>query len=68
VGSGGGALSAITPAAKALHEPLSSQNLSALYDHGKMREIGEMLLGREGAYWRFYTRESVEKLVEGAES
>ena len=65
VRSGGGALSAITPAAKTLRESLSSQNLSALYDHGKMREIGQMLLGREGAYWHFYTRESVEKLVEG---
>ena len=63
--SGGGALSPITPAAKTLCESLSSQNLNALYDHGEMREIGQMLLGREGAYWRFYTRESVERLVEG---
>jgi hypothetical protein len=65
VSSGGRALSAINPAAKTLNEPLSSQNFNALYDHGEMREIGKMLLGREGAYWHFYTRESVEKLVEG---
>jgi hypothetical protein len=65
VSSGGRALSTINPAAKTLNEPLSSQNLNALYDHGEMREIGNMLLGREGAYWHFYTRESVEKLVEG---
>jgi hypothetical protein len=65
VTSGGRALSAINPAAKTLNEPLSSQNLNALYDHGEMREIGKMLLGQEGAYWHFYTRESVEKLVEG---
>ena len=65
VDTGGGALSAITPAAKALHEPLSSRNLNALYDQGEMRELGRTLLGREGAYWRFYDRESVEELVEG---
>jgi hypothetical protein len=65
VDTGGGALSTITPAAKALHESLSSQNLNALYDHGEMRELGRTLLGREGAYWRFYDRESVEELVEG---
>jgi hypothetical protein len=53
------------PDTVALHEPLSSQNLSALYDHGEMRELGSRLLRTEGAYWRFYTRESVERLLEG---
>ena len=65
VSSGGRALSTINPAAKTLSEPLSSQNLNALYDHGEMRELGSRLLRTEGAYWHFYTRESVEKLVEG---
>jgi hypothetical protein len=65
VSSGGRALSAINPAAKTLNEPLSSQNLNALYDHGEMRELGSRLLRTEGAYWRFYTRESVERLLEG---
>jgi hypothetical protein len=64
VGSGGGTLAAITPAAKTLHESLSSQNLNALYDHAGMRELGSRLLWSEGAYWRYYTRESVEKLIE----
>jgi hypothetical protein len=64
VSSGGRALSAINPAAKILDEPLSSQNLNALYDHGEMRELGSRLLRSKGAYWRFYTRESVEGLVE----
>jgi hypothetical protein len=64
VSSGGGALSAITPAAKMLHEPLSSQNLNALYDREEMRELGKMLLDHEGTYWRFYPRESIEKLIE----
>jgi hypothetical protein len=64
VSSGGGALSTITAAAESLHEPLASQNLNALYDHKEMRELGSRLLRTEGAYWRFYTRESVERLVE----
>jgi hypothetical protein len=28
-----------------------------------MLRIGERLLEREGAYWQFYTRESVEGLL-----
>ena len=64
VSSGGGALSAITPAAKTLHEPLSSQNLNALYDREEMRKLGNMLLDQERTYWRFYPRESIEKLIE----
>jgi hypothetical protein len=30
-----------------------------------MLKLGENLLRSEGAYWRFYTRESVERLLEG---
>jgi hypothetical protein len=65
ISSGGGALSTIIPAAKSLREPLSSQNLNTLYDYGEMRELGSQLLRTEGAYWRFYTRKSVERLIEG---
>ena len=65
VSSGGRALSAITPAARTLDEPLASWNLNALYDREEMRELGKLLLDREGAYWRFYARESGEKLIEG---
>ena len=64
VTSGGAALSVMEPAAKSLHEPLSSQNLNALYDYTEMRELGRLLLDRKGAYWHFYTRESVESLIE----
>lgn len=63
--SGGRALSTITPAAKMLHESLSSQNLNAAYDREEMRELGERLLESGGAYWRFYSRESVQNLLEG---
>ena len=65
MGSGGKALSAITPTAKELDEPLSSQNLNAAYDRREMRELGTRLLQSDGAYWRFYARESVENLLEG---
>jgi hypothetical protein len=44
---------------------LTSQNLNTLYDHGGIRELGSRLLRTDGACWRFYTRESVERLVEG---
>jgi hypothetical protein len=64
VRSGGGALSIVTPAAQMLHESLSSQNLNAAYDREEMRELGSRLLNSEGAYWRFYSRESVEGLIE----
>jgi hypothetical protein len=64
VRSGGRILSTMTPAARTLHEPLGSRNLNALYDHEEMRRLGSRLLDREGAYWRFYPRESVERLLE----
>jgi hypothetical protein len=65
VDSGGKALAVISPAAKELNETLSSRNLSDLYDRDSMLKLGENLLRSEGAYWRFYTRESVERLLEG---
>ncbi len=64
VRSGGRALSVVTPAAQMLHEPLSSQNLNAAYDRKEMRELGSRLLDSEGAYWHFYSRESVERLID----
>ena len=61
--SGGGALGVIVPSARALDEPLLSRNLNPLYDREDMLRIGERLLASEGAYWRFYSRESVEDLL-----
>lgn len=63
VASRGKVLSTIVPAAKDLDEPLESRNLSELYDREGMLRIGERLLRSEGAYWRFYTKESVENLL-----
>ena len=64
VSSGGGALSVVTPAAELLNEPLSNWNLNPAYDRERMRLLGERLLEREGAYLRFYPRNSLEDLLE----
>jgi hypothetical protein len=64
VTSGGKALAAIVPSATGLDEPLCSRNANELYDRDDVAEIGKRLLASEGAYWRFYPRESVEELLE----
>jgi hypothetical protein len=63
IASGGSVLARITPAAASLAEPLESRNTSSMYDPKRMREIGDRLLAAEGAFWHFYTRESVEALL-----
>ena len=63
IDSRGKALSAVVPAAEELDEPLESRNLNPLYDRTMMLEVGKRLLQSEGAYWHFYTRESVEDLL-----
>ena len=65
VASRGEALSAVTLQAKNLAETLESKNLNPLYGRDKMLDLGERLLKSEGAYWRFYSRNSVEVLLEG---
>jgi hypothetical protein len=63
VDSRGKALAVISPTAEQLDEPLSSRNLSELYDRDTMLKLGERLLGSDGAYWHFYSREDVEVLL-----
>jgi hypothetical protein len=63
VESGGRALSVVRPEAKDLSESLESRNKSKLYDYQSMLRIGERLLKSEGPYWEFYTKESVERLL-----
>ncbi len=63
VASGGRALAAIVPAAAGLDEALSGRNANELYDRKDVAEIGDRLLESDGAYWRFYPRESVEELL-----
>jgi hypothetical protein len=38
-------------------------NSNPLYDREYMQEVGEKLLASDGAYWRLYRREDVEKLL-----
>ena len=64
VASGGKALEVIVPAARELDEPLQSKNSNPLYDKKKIVPYGERLLESDGAYWDFYSKESVEELLE----
>jgi hypothetical protein len=63
--SRGKALGVIVPAASQLDEPLENKNLNPLYPRDKTLRFGERLLASEGAYWNFYTRESVEEIMNG---
>ena len=63
--SRGKALEVIVPAASQLDEPLENKNLNPLYPRDKTLRFGERLLASEGAYWNFYTRESVEEIMNG---
>ncbi len=64
VRSGGRALAAIVPEAAQLNVPLQERNRSPLYDPDLMCALGERLLRTDGPYWDFYTRESVEQLLD----
>ena len=63
VATRGKALAAITPAAAGLDEELESRNRNALYDSAAIRDAGRRLLDSDGAYWHFYSRESVTELL-----
>jgi hypothetical protein len=67
VASGGKALTAITPAAGTLGSPLVSRNRSGVYGAGVLRRLASTLLERDGAFWRFYSREDVKALAEAAD-
>jgi hypothetical protein len=63
VATRGKRLAAVNPLAANLDEPLESRNKNKLYDAAAMRAIGERLLATDGAYWTYYTRESVRELM-----
>lgn len=65
VSSGGKALEVIVPAAGELDEPLESKNSNPLYSRNQVLRYGQRLLQSEGAYWNFYSRESVEEILNG---
>lgn len=59
----GQALAIVTPAAENLDEPLASKNANRAYDPAMMQDLGRRLLGRDGAFWELYPRESVEAML-----
>ncbi len=64
ISTGGRALEIVTPRASALSEPLASKNKNPAYNPVQTLALGKKLLGRHGAFWDFYTRESVEEMME----
>jgi hypothetical protein len=64
ISSRGKALSAIVPQATELNEFLENKNQNALYDKQLMQRLGEKLLNTEAAFWHFYSKASVEELLD----
>ena len=64
VTTGGSALKIIIPEASELDEPLENKNQNPLYDVRLLHSLGKVLLHTDGAFWKFYTRESVRVLCE----
>ena len=64
IATGGKSLAVVAPLAQHLNEDLESKNTNVLYDREVVRVIGGKLLKTDGAFWHFYSRESVERLAE----
>lgn len=67
IASGGKALSVIQSQIQMLQDSLENKNLNQLYDREMMLVLGDKLLNSEGAFWNFYSRESVETLLQECE-
>lgn len=65
VSSGGRCLGVVVPGAGALRQSLESKNKNALYDKDDLKRVGEKLLESDGAFWDFYTKDSVRALMNG---
>lgn len=63
VASGGRSLSAVTPNAEELDQPLQSRNKAKIYDQAMMRDLADRLLETDGPWWTYYSRESVRELA-----
>ncbi len=64
VATNGQALQMLTPHARHLTEALENRNRNRLYDDTLMQTLGERLLQSEGAYWQYYSKDSVAALLE----
>jgi hypothetical protein len=67
IASGGKALSVIQSQIQMVQHSLKNKNLNPLYDREMMLLLGDKLLNSEGAFWNFYSRESVEILLKECE-
>lgn len=59
----GAALRVVTSQADGLDTSLTSRNRNPLYGRELMNILGERLLRSDGAFWDFYSKESVESLL-----
>ena len=66
IATGGAALAPIASSAAGLGLGLESRNAAAVYEREHMRDLGRLLLERDGAQWLFYTREEVSQLMTAA--
>jgi hypothetical protein len=66
ISTGGAALEPIAASAGGLGLPLRSRNTADVYDRGHMREVGRLLLDRDGPHRHFYTREELNDLLVAA--
>jgi hypothetical protein len=64
IDSRGRALVTLVREADRLDVELRSKNRNELYGHQMMLRLADRLLSAEGAFWEFYSRESVEALAE----
>lgn len=64
IATGGQSLRTVSASAERLAEPLKNRNRKKRYGPELMQELGEKLLHSEGAYWRFYSKESVEAVLQ----
>jgi hypothetical protein len=66
VATGGRALASIAASAANLDAELTDRNRASVYPPEMIRAIGTRLLETDGAYWDFYSRDSVSELIEHA--
>lgn len=64
IGSQGKDLRVIESQIDTLDEQLEDKNINKIYDRELMLILAEKLLNYDGAYWEFYSRESVKLILE----
>ncbi len=66
VATGGAALAPVAASAGGLRVALDSRNTATVYDRAHMRQVGSMLLERDGTHWLYYKPEEVRALMAAA--